>query len=77
VANEQAVRGPLRRTERGEIIIIIINFVNCNLLKYVLVLFIRYKLNTSIVYAIYGTTDAEFQMTGVTQNIPSQLNAPG
>lgn len=74
--NEQAVRGPLRRSERGEIIIII-NFVNCNLLKYVLVLFIRYKLNTSIVYAIYGTTDAEFQMTGVTQNIPSQLNAPG
>jgi len=27
--------------------------------------------------AIYGTTDAEFQMTGVTQNIPSQLNASG
>jgi hypothetical protein len=30
-----------------------------------------------MVNAIYGTTEAEFQITGVTQNIPSQLNAAG
>jgi hypothetical protein len=78
--NVQAVVGPLSRSERGDIIIIIIiiiNFENFNLLKYLLVLFIRYKLNTRMMKALYGTTDAEFQMTGVTQNIPSQLNASG
>ena len=30
-----------------------------------------------MIKALYGTSDAEFQMTGVTQNIPSQLNASG
>jgi hypothetical protein len=78
VFNVQAVGGPLSRSERGDIIIItIINFENFNLLKYILVLFIRYTLNTRMMKALYGTTDAEFQMTGVTQNIPSQLNASG
>jgi len=77
VPNEQAVGVPLRRSERGEITIIVIKFENCNLLKYVLVLFIRYKLNTRMMNVIYGTTDAEFQMTGVTQNIPGQLNSSG
>jgi hypothetical protein len=83
VPNKQEAGGPLRHNERAEIIIIIIiilliiNFENCNLLKCILVLFIRYKLNTRMMKAIYGTTDAEFQMTGVTQNIPSQLNDSG
>jgi hypothetical protein len=77
VPSEQVVGGPLRCLARGEIIIIIINYENCNFFKYILVLFIRYKLNTRVMSAIYVTTDAELQKNGVRQNIPSQLNASG
>jgi hypothetical protein len=71
--NEQAVGGSLRRSARCEIIIII--YENFNFFKIHFNNFIRYKLNTRLMSAIYATTEAEFQMTGVTQNIPNQLNA--